>query len=231
LRGPLPQKNREYLGGAQRFWQCHKPPASLREFHQLLTDMNPKDKLEKYPGSPYLLKQFLRPADRLILSDLHSTEAQILQEEFSSAMGVSVRQEDGYQLMKALLPPKERRGLIFCDPAYELANERARLVEAIIEAWKRWPTGLYAIWYPILDTATVDWLHRQFKRSGINKILVAELRILAPDEPDRLNGSGMLMINPPWKMEESLNELGPWLWKILSNANQGGFRQHWLVGE
>jgi 23S rRNA (adenine2030-N6)-methyltransferase len=154
-----------------------------------------------------------------------------LQDEFHGDRQATIQLADGYQALKAMLPPLEKRGLILIDPAFELQDERARLLEAIIQAHKRFATGVYAIWYPIQDKPAVDWLRRQLVRTGIRNILAAELRIFDEAMPLRLNGTGMVVINPPWQLDEELKTLGPWLWNVLSPEGQGGFGLDWFVPE
>ena len=130
-----------------------------------------------------------------------------------------------------MLPPAERRGLVHIDPAFELKDERKRLLEAIQEGYRRWATGIFALWYPIQDRyATDDFLHR-LERTGIRKILVSEFSTLDPDDSLRLTGSGMAVINPPWHLEEQLKGALPWLWEKLSAEGQGSYKVKWLVGE
>lgn len=231
LLSPMAQKNREFEGGIGRLWHREDVPEAIRDYLAVVRGLNDSQTLRVYPGSPWLVRSYLRPADRMILCDLHPRDVALLKEEFSGDRQVGVHHLDGYQALKAFLPPVERRGLVLCDPAFELKDERARLLAAVIAAWRRWPTGIYAIWYPILDRPTVDWFHRQLKRSGIRKMLLAELRVFSEDVPLRLNGSGMMVINPPWRFVEPLAQLGPWLWTALSPKGEGGFRLEWLVPE
>lgn len=225
------RKNREYESGIGRLWNLARVPEAVSTFMEAVRAFNGAGPLRQYPGSPRLVRHFMRPQDRMVLCDLHSTEARVLKEEFEGDRQVSVHHIDGYHGLKAFLPPKERRGLVLCDPAFELKDERARLLEALGIAWKRWPTGVYAIWYPIQDLATADWFHRQLKRSGIRKILCAELRVFGEDLPLRMNGSGMVIINPPWHTADQLGTLGPWLHQALVPEGEGGFRLQWLAGE
>ncbi len=231
LSSAMAKKNREYAGGITRLWDIADAPEAVRVYLDAVRSLNESAELTAYPGSPRIVRHFLRPKDRMILCELHSREVQHLKEEFPRDRQVTVHPMDGYQALKALLPPSERRGLVLIDPAFELKDERSRLMEAFAAAYKRWPTGIYAIWYPVQDKPTVDWFHRQLVRTGIAKILAAELRIFDEDIPLRMNGTGMIVVNPPWHLDEQLETLGPWLWKVLSPENQGGFKLHWLAAE
>jgi 23S rRNA (adenine2030-N6)-methyltransferase len=224
-------KNREYETGIARLWRRTDLPEGVSDYVEAVRAFNADGVLRVYPGSPRLVRHWLRQGDRMLLCELHTKENVVLGAEFKGDRQVTVSGMDGYQALKALLPPMERRGLVLIDPAFELKDERNRLLQALQEAWKRWPTGTYAIWYPIQDLATHDWFHRQLKRSGIRKMLVAELRLFSQDLPLRMNGSGMVVINPPWHLDEQLAALGPWLHGALASGGEGGFRLQWLAGE
>lgn len=227
----MAQKNKEYASGIERVWHTLEPPAEIEDYLAAVRACNETDKLRFYPGSPWIARYFLRPFDRMALCDLHSTDCGFLKREFVADKRVTVHAMDGYQGLKAFLPPLERRGVVLCDPAYELKDERTRLLDALTKAWKRWPNGVYAVWYPIQDKQTVDWFYRQFKRSGIGKVLLSELRIADEDTSLRMVGTGMIVINPPWRFDEQMQRLGPWLWKALSMDGKGGFRLDWLAPE
>jgi len=231
LEGPLARKNREHVDGIARIWTAAEAPSALEPYLEAVRAYNPGGRLQTYPGSPGLVRHFLRPDDRMELSELHSSDGPRLRDALPPHRRLHIHQADGYQSLRALLPPKERRGLILCDPAYELKTERKKVVAAITDAWQRWPTGIYAIWHPIVDRAQADWFQREFKRSGIKSIWTADLRIYGEDRSDRLNGSGMLIINPPWQLDAQMETLGPWLAETLAQEGNGSYQQAWLVGE
>jgi 23S rRNA (adenine2030-N6)-methyltransferase len=231
LGSTMAQKNREFAGGISRLWRLAEVPEAVRVYLEAVQALNPAAELKTYPGSPRIVRHFLRPQDRMVLCELHGKEAEHLQAEFEGDRLVATHHSDGYHGLKAFLPPLEKRGLILIDPAFELKDERARLLESILLAYKRFAGGVYAIWYPIQDRASVDWFHRQLVRSGIRNILAAELRIFDEDQSLRLNGSGMVIINPPWQLDEELKAVGPWLWNVLSPEGRGGFKLDCLVPE
>ncbi len=231
LTSVMAKKNREFNGGISRLWEKADAPEAVRDYLAVVRAINPTEELQAYPGSPLFVRHFLRPADRMTLCELHSKDAEYLKEEFARDRQVSVQMLDGYHGLKAYLPPIQRRGLVLIDPAFELKDERARLLEALTEAYKRWSGGIYAIWYPIQDRQTVDWFHRQLIRSGIRNILSAELKIYDEEMPLRMNGTGMIIVNPPWQLDGQLEAFGPWLWQALSQQGQGGFKLNWLVAE
>jgi 23S rRNA (adenine2030-N6)-methyltransferase len=230
LNSEMARKNREYETGIARLWNEAHPPEAVREYLAAVRTTNPGRELRWYPGSPRIVRPFLRPKDRMVLCELHPNEAKLLSAEFTGDRQARVENLDGYQALKALLPPPERRGLVHIDPSFELKDERKRLLEAVKEGYRRWATGIFAVWYPIQDRATADDFLNRFKRLGIPKTLVAEFTVL-PDQAFRLNGSGMIVINPPWRLDEQLKGVLPWLWEKLAEERQGGWRVAWLAGE
>src|SRR5215212_1760866 len=150
--------------------------------------------LRRYPGSPRLIRTALRPGDRFIACELHPEDALALKREFAGDRAAEVRQADGYKVLKALLPPPERRGLVLIDPPFEAADEFDRLARALKQALRRFATGCYAVWYPIKDEAAVE----VFKATLVGlKALSLELRLAsAPD--GKLAACGLVVINPPW---------------------------------
>jgi 23S rRNA (adenine2030-N6)-methyltransferase len=227
----MARKNREYETGIARIWGMEDMPEAVRTFLNVVQTVNPDHELRWYPGSPRIVRHFLRPKDRMRLCELHPSEVETLTAEFAGDRQVKVEHLDGYVGLKALLPPPERRGLVHIDPAFELQDERHRLLEALKEGYRRWPTGIFAIWYPLQDRYVADDFLRRLKHSGIQKILMAELTILNPLDSLRLFGSGMVIINPPWHLDGQLQSLLPWLWKKLAVEGQGGYKVEWLVGE
>ncbi|MGX2038657.1 23S rRNA (adenine(2030)-N(6))-methyltransferase RlmJ [Methylocaldum sp. MU1018] len=231
LGSAMARKNREYETGIGPLWKVEDAPEAVRNYLEAVRALNGGGKLRFYPGSPRIVRHFLRPGDRMALSELHPNEVKILGEEFAGDKQVKIHHLDGYQALKALLPPPERRGVVLIDPAFELKDERRRLLDAVKDAHRRWATGIFAVWYPIQDRAAADDFLRRFKKSGIRNILVAEFGILPGDEPLRLNGSGMIVINPPWRLDQHLNDLLPWLWDRLAIEKQGAWRVEWLAPE
>jgi 23S rRNA (adenine2030-N6)-methyltransferase len=224
------QKTKEYKTGVEKlFHKEHLPPlvkqylSCIQRINNRLTQSIISD-LRYYPGSPTLAHYFLRPQDRMILNDLHPQEAQTLKRDYAKDSRVSVHTADGYQSLKAFLPPKERRGLILMDPPYERPHEFADIVTALPTALKRFETGTYAIWYPIKDRLHIDRFHRAIKAAVQQPVHVVEMSIYQEVSPLHLNGSGMLIINPPWEIDHQIQDFLPWLWKSLSNQGQGQFR-------
>jgi 23S rRNA (adenine2030-N6)-methyltransferase len=229
------QKTKEFESGITKLFHKEHPPQLIKQYLSCVQRINNRltqsmiSNLRYYPGSPTLAHYFLRPQDRMILIELHPQEAQLLKRSYTSDPRVSVHLKDGYQSLKAFLPPKERRGLILIDPPYERPHEFADIVTTLPIALKRFATGTYAIWYPIKDRASIDRFHHAVKEIVKQPIFVAELSIYQEVSPLHLNGSGMLIINPPWQFDRQVQDFLPWLWKNLSYQGQGQFRHALLT--
>ncbi|HYC66153.1 MAG TPA: 23S rRNA (adenine(2030)-N(6))-methyltransferase RlmJ [Reyranellaceae bacterium] len=160
-----------------------------------------------YPGSPRLIRAALRPGDRFVACELHPAESLALKREFAGDKAVEVRVADGYQAMKALLPPTERRGLVLIDPPFEVTDEFERLARALRQGLRRFATSCYAVWYPLKDEAAAEAFVAGFAKE---KFLRLELSV-APSAPGKLAACGMLVLNPPWKFEEAMRAALPWI--------------------
>jgi len=161
-----------------------------------------------YPGSPRLIRAALRAGDRLVACELNPQDALALKREFAGDRAVQVRHDDGYQAIKALLPPPERRGLVLIDPPFEASDEFAALARALHQGLRRFATGCYVVWYPIKEAAAAEGLV-----SGLagQKTLQLELGIAPPAASDRLAACGLVVVNPPWKFDEAMAAALPWV--------------------
>jgi len=169
--------------------------------------------LRRYPGSPRLVRMALRPGDRFIACELHPAEALALKREFAGDRAVEVRQADGYKVLKALLPPPERRGLVLIDPPFETQDEFERLLRALRQGVRRFATGCYALWYPIKDEAAAAFA----TELEAFKPLTLELRLPAA-EAGKLAACVLAVINPPWRFEEAMREALPWIAERLGDG-------------
>ncbi|HET8727211.1 MAG TPA: 23S rRNA (adenine(2030)-N(6))-methyltransferase RlmJ, partial [Alphaproteobacteria bacterium] len=166
----------------------------------------------------------------LILVELHPEDVANLRAGFRGDPQVAVHHRDAYEALKALLPLPERRGLVLIDPTFEVTDEFARMVTALSAAHRRWPSGIYALWYPIKHRPPVDRFHGDLAMTGIGRVLAVELTVYDDAPPDRLNGSGLLIINPPWRLEDRLREVLPPVQRLLSQSG-GRVRIEWLAPE
>ncbi len=223
------QKNREFAGGIGRLWDQSGLSPELNDYVAQVRALNPDGRLRDYPGSPRLARDLLRTGDRLILTDLHPAEHAALKAEFAGDRQVAVHHADGYTALKALLPPPERRGLVLLDPAYELKDEFDRLTEAVQIIHRRWANGIIALWYPILDRAPSLRWQRSLQQLAVPAMLCAELGLYPYDAPLGLHGTGMILINPPWTLDETLGRLLPELRQRLRVGDHGQTRLEWLA--
>jgi Protein involved in catabolism of external DNA len=237
LQSPQARKTSEYREGIERLWTVHDVPAAIESYLTAVRTANGvrsgarPPSLHCYPGSPLLVRTWLRPGDRMVLTELNRTDVEALEQEFVEDRRVKIHRLDAWQGLKAFLPPRERRGLVLIDAPFDRPGEFARLISGLRTAIQRWATGVYALWYPVLDCPTVTVFHSDLKATGVRRLLIAELCVHPEGFPFRMRGSGMLVVNPPWQLDRQLVQLLPWLWATLAPDRQGGHRVEWLVPE
>ncbi len=230
LNGVAAQKTGEYRDGIKRLWNDQSLP-EVAGYLAAVRALNDGDTLRYYPGSPRIARFFLRPQDRAVLLELRPEECTQLKAEFAGDRQVIVQGQDGYTGLKAFLPPKERRGLVLIDPPYESDKEFEQVIDGLRMAHARWDSGMYALWYPIKSRPLVERFHRMLVATNIRKILLAEFSPYPEDTAFRLNGCGMVVINPPWKLDETLRSLLPDLMNVLQRQPVGRAEISWLVPE
>ncbi len=208
-------KSGEAGTGIQTLWAARKSglPEALKALVQQIQVCNEGPDLRWYPGSPQLAAQMLRPGDHLRMYELHSTESRALAAHFADVKrGVSLQVADGFAGLKACLPPPPKRGLVHIDPPYENKDDYRRVQQALKEAMLRFPTGTYAIWYPMVARRESEQLPGQLKKLVPGKWLHAQLRVKATARDGLgLHGSGMFIVNPPYTLFDKLAEALPWL--------------------
>lgn len=179
--------------------------------------------LSFYPGSPLLMRRLLRPQDALTAVELHPADFQVLADLFFRDRQVKAVELDGWLALGSFVPPKERRGLVVVDPAFEEPGEMERLADGLIRAYGRWPTGTYIGWYPIKSVAQVNTMHRRLLDAGIGGLLAIDLFVrTVSDGP--LPGAGLVVINPPWTLKDELAVLMPWFRDLLAQGAGAAFR-------
>ena len=225
------QKNREFENGIARIYQRNDCPKSVRAYLDAVREINSDGNLRFYPGSPLLVWRQLRVIDRMALTELNRDDCAQLERHFHTERRVQVRNMDGYAALKAFLPPKERRGLILIDSSFDQANEFRRLAEGIVTAHKRFATGVYAVWYPLMEPQAVRAFEQMIVETGLRKVLKLELSVHAGDWQRSLRGSAMLVINPPYGFDTAAAPMLHWLWRALSAEGEGRYSIKWLVGE
>jgi 23S rRNA (adenine2030-N6)-methyltransferase len=231
LQGEHSDKTGEARAGIFRLMVLGKLPPPVQRYLKAVQADNPVGALVAYPGSPMLLAQAMRADDRLAACELQHEEAKALELLFRHDARVQVQERDGYGAVKALLPPKLKRGLVLIDPPYEAQEEEyPRILAALADGLQRWPTGSYAVWYPIKQRRTLAAFMRKLAALPCKSILRAELLVRPDDSPLRLNGSGMVVLNPPYKLDQELAAALPVLAKLLADGESES-RLDWLKRE
>ncbi|HEY7578002.1 MAG TPA: 23S rRNA (adenine(2030)-N(6))-methyltransferase RlmJ, partial [Acetobacteraceae bacterium] len=200
----------EWRSGIGRL--LHEPPPALAGYVGLIRVLG------LYPGSPAIARALLRPDDRMACCELHPEEAAGLDDLFHGDRQVGVHRRDGWEALGALLPPKEKRGLVLIDPPFEDRQEFAALARGLATGWRRFRTGVFAAWYPIKQRAQARQLLTAARDSGMRDVVTAELLLREPVDPGRLNGCGMLLVNPPYGFEQ---EVPPILAALLDRLGDG----------
>ena len=220
----------EFKDGIGRLWEAKGLPPAAKDYVDMVRQLNPDGQLRHYPGSPWLARQMLRDGDRLRLYEMHTTDAKLLLECFKgTGREVAITDGDGFIGLKAILPPPPRRALVLIDPSYETKSDYTGVVKALQESLKRFPTGTYALWYPMLSKLESRQLPEKLKRLGCSNWLHATLEVKAPARDGfGMNGSGMFVINPPWTLEKKLHETLPKLTELLA---QGAGAKYTLESE
>ncbi|MFN7169386.1 MAG: 23S rRNA (adenine(2030)-N(6))-methyltransferase RlmJ [Pannonibacter sp.] len=228
------QKTGEWERGIGRVLAEPCPPAVaavLQPWLDTVRAANPADKLEVYPGSPALTRALLRDQDRLTLTELHPADYETLAARFAGDHQVKVIHLDGWLALGSFVPPKEKRGVVLIDPAFEVTDEFERMADGVIKAWKRWPGGMYLLWYPLKDRRAVDWFHAALEEAGLRDILALELSIGRSDPDSPMRGSGMTLINPPFTLAEDMKTALPWLRDVLAEGPGAGAIVRQIVPE
>jgi 23S rRNA (adenine2030-N6)-methyltransferase len=219
-------RNAEFRDGIGALWERNDLPAPVADYLDQVRAMNADGVLRQYPGSPRIALGLLRPQDRLRLFELHSTEGQVLAEQFArDVRRVSVTAGDGFAGLKAVLPPPSRRGLVLIDPSYELTSDYRAVVAALRDGVQRFATGTYAVWYPLLQRREAIQLPDNLRQAASVDWLDVALQVKAPSPAGLgLHGSGMFIVNPPWKFSEQMLGIMPWLTRALAQDATASFR-------
>ncbi len=218
-------QNAEHQSGIALLWQRNDLPAPVADYVALVQRINPDNELKLYPGSPLLAWDLLREQDRMRLFELHPADGELLQKNFEGrGAQVLIQVADGFGALKALLPPPSRRALVLIDPPYEEKQDYQRVVSALHEGLKRFASGVYALWYPQLQRAESRQLPGQLKQLPVKSWLHVALSVQAPSEDGfGMYGSGMFILNPPWLLQGMLQEVMPYLAKVLGQDGRGNF--------
>ena len=226
LGGEKAGRNPEWRDGIARLRAADLAPeaaALVAPYLAAVEGLDPSGGFKAYPGSPLLAHTLIRPQDRLTAMELHPGAGAELKALFAGDHQVKTLMVDGYMALPAQLPPKERRALILIDPPFEDPDEFDRMVTALGAAWRIFPQGVYALWYPLKDVARVAAFKKALAATGIPDIAYAEFALRAPSEPPRLFGSGMIVVNPPYVLAGELNSIFAALLPVLASSPTAGF--------
>jgi 23S rRNA (adenine2030-N6)-methyltransferase len=215
-------KTSEWQGGIGRILAHPLPAEAGAVMAPYLNVVGAEGALASYPGSPLIARRLLRQQDVLVANELHPDDHASLARLFARDGQTKILNIDGWTALKSLLPPKERRGVVLIDPPFEEAGELDRLVSGLEAALRRFATGTFLLWYPVKSTRPVDRFHTAISALGLEKLLVVELFIRPPTDPDRLNGTGLVVISPPFTLADRLNVVMPELTRRLA-AEAGAF--------
>jgi 23S rRNA (adenine2030-N6)-methyltransferase len=219
-------KTAEFETGIARLWSRTDLPSMLADYVDEIRALNPDGTLQFYPGSPYLAWRMLREQDRMRLFELHTTEIDVLRHNFRDAgRRAMIYEGDGFDGIKALLPPPPRRGLVLVDPSYEDKRDYARTLNCIEESLKRFATGTYAVWYPQVTRLESQRFPDQLKRLQPKNWLQVALTVSThPADGFGLFGSGMFIFNPPYTLAGALKDALPYLVKTLGQDGKAAFK-------
>jgi len=205
------QKTGEYKDGIAKLIDRTDLPEALTPYIELISSLNETSDLTVYPGSPGIAKQFTRRQDSAHLFELHPTDIELLA-EFSQRWNKShVKRSDGYQGVLGLVPPPSRRGVVLIDPPYELKEDYPKAVRTIIKAYKKFSTGTYILWYPVVKRVLVEQMKTDFTQSEVKNLLQVEFCQSADSDEYGMTGTGLFIVNPPWQLTSQLETILPYL--------------------
>lgn len=228
------QKTGEWRDGIGRLLDAPTPPdvaAILAPYLEVVRSENASSEILRYPGSPLIARRLMRSNDRLVVNEAHPEDASSLRALFAKDPSVKVMGLDGWTMLKAVLPPKERRGLVLIDPPFEEPGEYQRLLDGLAAAHRRFATGTFLLWYPVKDMRASRKFLRDAAALGLPKLLNVELFVATPYADGALSGTGLVILNPPFTLEKTLARLVPFLTETLARGAGAEGRIEWLTGE
>jgi 23S rRNA (adenine2030-N6)-methyltransferase len=218
LTTAIAKKTREYENGIARIYHLRNCPSAVSVYKSIVRSVNPQTKtLHFYPGSPLITRALMRAQDEMVLTELHKDDVQTLKDNFYQDKQVAVHHTDGYQGLKAFLPPKEGRGLILIDPPFEVENEFAQITDGLQAALKRFPAGVYLVWFPIKNQGEVSNFYAELKNIKCKNILAIELTVSERAVNSGLTSCGLVIVNVPWQFEIELKPVVSWLFNALTD--------------
>ena len=224
-------KTKEFDNGIMQLWGRRDLPVPVQNYVEQVVEFNGKGKLTTYPGSPSIAHQMKRENDRMFLFELHPNEFTNMRNNFSGDRTIKMANTDGLAGAIANMPPKERRGYVLIDPSYEIKSDYEAVVETLEKSVKRFATGTYALWYPVVHRTTIKKLERDLVKTGIKNIQLFELALDTDSGEKGMTASGMIVINPPWTLKRDMQASLPFLAKNLGVDGKGFYRIETLVAE
>lgn len=228
------QKTGEWRDGVGRLIESDlggEARALLEPYLAVVRDVGGEAAPTAYPGSPLVARRLLRKQDRLSAFELHETDSATLSALFAGDYQARVSMLDGWLVPGAHLPPKEKRGLVLIDPPFEQEGDFRRLAAALDKGARRWPGGMFVLWYPVKHEAEVAAFHESLAASGLRNLLRAELCVRARETEPVFRGCGLIVMNPPFVLMDELRTLLPELARVLGRDGQGSWRADMLAGE
>ena len=223
------QKLQEHTNGIAKIEPKDFP--ELARYFEVINTYNKSSDLNIYPGSPSIAQHFLRKQDRAWLFELHPKDYESLSHNIRSNKKIRGSCQDGLTGMLSLLPPTSRRGLVLIDPSYEIKSEYDHVIDTVIQAYKKFSSGIYAIWYPVVDRRKIDHMEKKLIQSGIKNIQRFELGLSADTEERGMTASGLFVINPPWKLLGKMATLLPKLAQKLGEEDEHFYKCDIISGE
>ena len=217
ISDPYMQKNKEYLQGIEKILQLKNDNIFLKKYLDLIKSINFNSELKIYPGSCYLAARSLRPNDNLYFFELHPKEFLNLKKNFENDSRVIIENRDSYQRLKKLLPPKEKRAVILIDPSYELKDEYEKVLKMLSDCYKKFPLGVYIIWYPVLKSKKSEkFIFNVLKKKYKN---LSHVEMITDNLNNGMQGSGLFILNCPWSIENDIKKSLETIFDCLKKNN------------
>ena len=217
ISDPYMQKNKEYLQGIKKILQLKNDNIFLKKYLDLIKSINFNSELKIYPGSCYLAARSLRPNDNLYFFELHPKEFLNLKKNFENDSRVIIENRDSYQRLKKLLPPKEKRAVILIDPSYELKDEYEKVLKMLSDCYKKFPLGVYIIWYPVLKNKKSEkFIFNLLKKNYKN---LSHVEMITDNLNNGMQGSGLFILNCPWSIENDIKKSLETIFDCLKKNN------------
>ncbi|MDF1582624.1 MAG: 23S rRNA (adenine(2030)-N(6))-methyltransferase RlmJ [Methyloprofundus sp.] len=231
LRSEQAIKTNEYQQGIGALWQQDDLPSAVVAYRDLIKSFNSACKLAFYPGSPLIALHLMRQQDRLFLYELHNTEIKILEAAIKKDKRVTLLHQDAFKDCLRLMPPQQRRGLVLIDPSYEMKTDYQQVIDTLIQLHKRFATGTYALWYPVVERQRINELEQKITASQLSNVQLFELGQVADSDQLGMSASGLIVVNPPWTLKTAMEQTLPYLAKQLGIGGQGSYRIKQLKAE